>query len=492
MATQYSVLIGGSEVDFWESIDFENSLDLSVNRAQIQFPDSTDLLAAEGIGADVQIVRDGVTIWRGIGLNNQKIYGADDKKQYNLICASNKIYLQKEIFQKSGLFALTYGGNQNSNSSLATPPSTSATSIFQDILNSQTVSTLRAGQLGTSSIPHAALYITRQTALQVLSQLLAGTLWEARFNTDNTVDFLPKVGSQTSVYTFQSEENMMKTEVDYGIDKLVNQVFVCGAGSTTNQITNLTAKNQSSIDQFGAWSKVANLPNCSDQNLLQAYANALLNDLSSDIYTVKGQVADLSTGVPFQVGDTVTVNNPSFNLSDALFRVISEQRHYDSQQGEDVNVVLAQNYRMVDVNHFKLKRLEDILNSQLQSQQIFNNNFNQTPTSLPLQVTNTQSATVTVGHMQNYTAYVVVSVSGINAGFTPFATQTPGQAGVAVTASNAQDLTTLKNYTPGAFNSDDIYDHVFEITMTVNNVGGSNWSGQVNMGITLSQPTIPT
>ena len=382
---KYTVLIAGSEVDLWESIDFDSSLDLTVNKAVVTFPDSSDLLAAEGIGQDIQILRDGVAIWRGIGIKNQKIYDARGKKQYNLECLSNKVYLQNEIFSHAGNYVVEYGGS-NSATVLYTAPAMSlaaslggvgSSSIFNDIM--ATAPNLSLGIIGTTNIPHACLVIARQTSMQVLSQLIAGTLWEARFNADNTVDFGSNsngtVGSPTSVFTFQEGQNIQKIEVDDGIDKLVNHVVVCGKGSASGYQVSYEASNSSSITTYGTFTKIVNLPNCADTNLLQAYAQALLTDLSSTVTTATIQLADLSTGVPFRMGDYVTVNNSSFNLNGALFRVISEHRHLDSQQGEVVDVVLAQNYRMVDINHFKTKRLEAVLNTQLQAQQIFNNTY---------------------------------------------------------------------------------------------------------------------
>ncbi len=519
MATKYSVLIAGSEVDFWESIDFANSLDLSVNKAEVQFPDSTALLAAEGVAQDIQILRDGVGIWRGLGVSNQKIYDSKGKKQYNLNCLSNKIYLQKEIFQKSGNYITTYGGAQGSTNLITQPPLTSALSIFNDILASQTSPVgLSAGALGSVNIPHAALFITRQTAIQTLSQLIAASLWEARFNFNNTVDFGPNagtnypgtVGSPASVFDFQEDENLMKTEVDFGIDKLVNQVIICGAGSGTAQQANtasnginILAKNSASIAAYGAWSKIINLANCLDPTLLQAYANALLDDLSGQVYTVKSELADLSTGVPFRMGDYVSVDNASFDLNGALFRVVSEQRHYDSQQQEDVNVVLAQNYRMVNVAHFRLKRLEEILNSQLQNQQVFNNNFNQTPTQLSLSVIAPQVNGLT--SLPTIDTYAVISASGISAGCTlkVVLSQASGATWSSVNYAQVTDLVTLKVYSfgtglgiPGTYSlttTDDIYDHImkFEVQgdVIVGTTGGVFYmSGEIQ----LSSPTVPT
>lgn len=675
---KYTVKIAGSEVDLWESIDFDNSLDLKVNKAQIQFPDSSSLLASEGIGQDVQILRDGVPIWRGLGVSNQKIYDSKGKKQYNLNCLSNKIYLQNAIFTKppGGSPVVTYGGSIGLVTQPAQQPLTSAVSIFNDILASQggagastpsvgyimpfymypgsvwtdlinakkanpsvpmiaiinpdngpvesysgglnpdptyqsyvsqlhavgitvigyvatnyaqhngyTVSTanaegqiddyynwynvdgiffdemdyyndsgsvtyyqtlttyvhgkkanqitignpgtatlamyvangcadiitpyegsgnplpsgptinslttalggtaadwgifvyaqstaptqsyitslvgdiawiyctdavlpnpyntessyylttiqkpaaaggsstspgvLRAGALGTTNVPHADLIITRQTAIQTLSELISASLWEARVNPDNSVDFgsnaIGTVGSLTSVFTFQEEENLMQTEIDYGIDKLVNQVIICGNGSASvsppTQIS-VTAKNSSSITANGTWSKILTLSNVVDQNLLQAYANALLDDLNSPIYTVSVELVDSAPGVPFQMGDYVTVNEPSFNLNNAAFRVISEHRHYDSQQGEVANIILAQNYRMVNATHFRLKRLEDILNSQMQNQQVFNNSYNQSPTQNFGSV-NLPSNSTYIVNGQTVSVYGVVSSSGI-------------------------------------------------------------------------------
>ena len=770
---KYTVKVAGSEVDLYESIDFENSLDLQVNKAEIQFPDSSTLLASEGIGKDIQILRDGVLIWRGLGVSNSKIYNMNGRKQYNLNCLSNKIYLQNTTFTKpAGVPVVTYGGAIGKLTAPPQPPLTSATSIFNDILVSQggasaavpsigylvplyiypgsawtdlinqknanptvpiiaimnpgngpgpsidttyqsyvrqlqtagirvigyvatdwaalygttisianaegqiddyynwygvdgifldemdntntgsdattyyqvltnyvhgkpasgisaagagivignpgtttiaayigcvdvmtpyesgglpsvttvqtdtiglggtasqwgifayqqssapttnylttlqgsiawifstdacigstvppcnpydvepsyaattvtnlaqTVTTgsssssnvLVQGAVGTSNIPHAALIIIRQTAIQTLSQLISASLWEARVNPDNTVDFGSNsdgtVGRSTSVFTFQEGENLMKTEVDYGIDKLVNQVTICGNGtsavSASGQVS-VTAKNTSSIATNGTWSKILTLPNCVDQNLLQAYANALLDDLNSPIYTVNAQLADLSSGVPFTMGDTVTVNETSFGLNNALFRVISEHRHYDGQQGEVVNVVLAQNYRMVNVTHFKLKRLEDILNSQMQNQQVFNNSYNPASTSaaIGLVVNAPQISNGIPNSGGSLETYAVISVSGINAGVT--FSITPSEAsGAVLTQSYIIDTFNGKQYAIGPssptsgtqytlFTTDDIYDHI--IAFQVNASSGSTSTITVVGNISLTPPTIPT
>ncbi len=509
MARKYTLLIGGSEVDLWESIDFDNSLDLEVNKAAIQFPDSSDLLSAEGLGQDIIIQRDGVAIWRGLGVSNQKIYGLDGKKQYNLNCLSNKQYLQREIFQKNGSYVAPYGGAGSGSSPPSTPNQTLATSILQDIMNSQYSANLTQGKVGSVNIPHVALYITRQTALQVLSQLIAGSLWEARVNTDNTVDFLPLVGSQSSVYTFQSDENLMKTEVDYGIDKLINNVIVCGGGSQSGQIVNASVENVSSVNQFGRWSKIVSLSNCLDPNMLQAYANALLDDLNSYVYTVNGQLADLSTGVPFRPGDYVTVNNSSFNLNNALFRFVSEHRHYDASEAEDVQVVLAQNYRMVNIAHFRLKALEFLLNSQLQNQQVFNNNFNQSPTALAQSVypPNMSSPVGPGTHTQQYLhTYGVVSVSGINAGAVLKATPTISDTTYGqLYYLQAKDTYTNTVYSfpggsggvypsgvPQTLNiTDDIFDHVMDVYVEGVDVVTNTTVYLQNVSISLNNPTIP-
>ena len=422
MGGKYTVFVSGVELDLWLSVDLKNSLDLTVNQATIQFPDSSSLTASEGVGSDIQIKRDGVPIWNGLGVKYQKIYDSQGKKQYNLVCSSNKIYLKNVIFQLGGLggpTSFTLGGAQASTTLPGTPTSTLATSLFNNILG--LTPSLFNGTVGSTNVPHACLTVARQTCLAVLGQLIAGTLWEARFNADNTLDFGSNsngtVGSLTSVYTFQEGLNMQKTEVDYGIDKLVNYVIVCGAGSVGSQIT-ATASNSSSIAQFGTFSKIITLSNCSDPNLLQAYANALVTDLSNQVYTVNCELVDFSTGVTFKMGDYVTVNNPSFGLNNAQFRIISEQRHYDAQVGEDVNVILAQNYRMVDVAHYKRLQLEAVLNTQMQNQQVFNNSFQSTPSTPPNPIVAPNVTSAAAPNTAQADTYASLGISGVNNGTT--------------------------------------------------------------------------
>ncbi len=493
MAGKYTVLVAGSEVDLWESIDFDNSLDLSVNKAAIQFPDSSSLLAAEGIGKDIQIQRDGVGIWRGLGISNQKIYDSNGKKQYNLNCLSNKVYLQNTIYSiisnSQPIYVVNYGAVVSSTSAPATNPlSTKATDIFSSILSSQSGiinESLSAGLVGTTQIPHAVLQIARQNCLAVLGQLIAGTLWEARFNVDNSVDFGTNasstypgtVGSKTSVFTFQEGENLIKTEVDYGIDKLINQVIVCGKGSASGNQVTYTASNTSSILQYGTFAKIVTLSNCADPNLLNAYANALLADLVTPIYTASTQLADLSTGVPFRMGDYVTVNNASFNLNGALFRVISEHRRYDAQQGEVVDVVLAQNYRMVDVHHFKRKALEGVLNSQLQNQQTFNNTFDPAAVQLPNPpvIFAPNPPTVESSPDATVSTYAALTASGISNGST--VTGFSAQAGQ---SSGTQFPPVMNTIVPWYFNVDaDSADFTTLANAFSNTSGGANITSKI-------------
>jgi Prophage endopeptidase tail len=521
MTTQFKLLIAGSEVDNWLSIDYENTLDLQVNKATIQFPDSSTLLSAEGVGQDIQIQRDGVAEWRGLGVSNAKIYGADGKKQYNLNCLSNKIYLQREIFAKpAGTYVVVYGNAFTSYENSSSPALTDfpninptlATNIFADILGSQNSSILMAGTLGASSIPHACILSVRQNALTILDQLLAGTLWEARFNPDNTVDFEQRVGSSSSVFTFQEGMNLFQIEVDYGIDKLINNVIVCGGGSAVGNAGSIytdkqvvaTASNSSSISSNGRFSKIVNLPNIVDANLLQAYANALLNDLLNPVYTINGKVADLTKGVSFRVGDAVTVNNSSFGLNGTTFRVISIQRHYEAQQGEDVNVVLGPStYRMVDVKHFKLKALEYILNSQMQNNQAFNNTFDQTPAQgNPTVVYSPSGGYGPPGTAWNFCAVISNAVSGKFSGGTTTMKLTPQVTGtVTIVQVKIEDLTagttlysdtTNNQSTRTVTSTNDFSDHLIAYTLQISYPSGGSGTIGIEAELDLPTPTIPT
>ncbi len=106
---EYTVFIGGVQSVTWQSLDFTSSLDLTVGTATIQYPDSSTMLSSNGVGSDIQIKRDGVLIWRGLGVAYQKMYDANDAKVYNLICRDAKIYLSREAFSVSGSYYINYG-----------------------------------------------------------------------------------------------------------------------------------------------------------------------------------------------------------------------------------------------------------------------------------------------------------------------------------------------------------------------------------------------
>ena len=106
---KYKVLVGGTEIDDFVSLDFASSLDLNVQPATITFPDFETLNGISGIGKDIQIQRDNKIIWRGLGTSYQKMYDYTGAKQYNLICKDSKIYLGRELFSKNNDYYAVYG-----------------------------------------------------------------------------------------------------------------------------------------------------------------------------------------------------------------------------------------------------------------------------------------------------------------------------------------------------------------------------------------------
>ncbi|MCL4518437.1 MAG: hypothetical protein M1587_04495, partial [Thaumarchaeota archaeon] len=112
LAPDYSVYIGGKQALDFQSLEFESTLDLNVNSATIEFPDFDTLSALGPIGADIQIMRDGSLLWRGLGTGYQKMYDSTGSKQYNLLCKDTKIYLGRELFQKNGNYYQVYGEAQ--------------------------------------------------------------------------------------------------------------------------------------------------------------------------------------------------------------------------------------------------------------------------------------------------------------------------------------------------------------------------------------------
>jgi hypothetical protein len=504
LAASYRVLIAGSEVDGWESLDFQDTIDLALTNATITFPDSSTLLASQGVGQDIQIQRDKQNIWRGLGVAYSKIYGSDGRKQYNLNCQSNKVYLEREAFSKGGKYTVAYGGS-TSTATNPNPYSTFATDIVQDILNSQNTPVLTKGIFGSTNIPHIAFMVTRLKALAVLTEIVAASLWEARFNPDNTLDFQPQVGATSPIYAFDENRNILKGESDYGVDKLINNVIICGAGTATgtaggitdNQIV-ATAQNSSSITTNGRFSKIFNFPNVADANLLQAYANACVNDLSQPVYTYKSNVLILESGVPFKVGDTVIVRNPSFGLNGTNFRVASFQVHYDAKGWEDFNVVLAQNLRQVNITHFKVKALEQVLNNwQVNQQTIANSLQTSTSGTLPLNVSTTQSYSGNQATPVDADYFLSNAVTGIDNGLTATLkwqiTTTSGSPGYSnFYVKNSKTGTTYSTNVNGSpvTTTDDIFSVPIEFHVHAS-VASGGFSFNFYMEVDLPSPTIP-
>ncbi|MHB1907746.1 MAG: phage tail protein [Nitrososphaerales archaeon] len=413
-----TIKIGGVEIPNWESFQTDNTLDLNVNNATIVFPDyKTMLLALQnvpnvGIEQDVQILRDGVIKWRGYSIEATKyIAEGSTNRQYALQCSNNKVYLSREAFRypasgtgggkSPSYFNVIYGGAVASTSSITSQKSTLATSIIQDILNCQKSPVLSLSNNvgpnnGQTETPHVCLYLIRTYALQALAQLIDGSLWECRFNADNTVDFQTQVGSLSSVKTFNEGENILQLSSAKSVQQKINDVIVSGAGSAS-AITSLTGGGNAISDNGISfevdnspsggprYTKFVNLSNITDLNLLNAYANALAKDLQYSLETISADVIDALNGVNWHLGDVVTINSSTLGIS-GTYRVLEEKWNYDSSQGEQITLKLLPNIRMATIAHTKVRALEFILNSQTQNQQLFANSVTTSPQQNPTSI----------------------------------------------------------------------------------------------------------
>src|SRR5579875_244613 len=550
---EYTVYIAGEQSVTWQSLDFNSSLDLSVGNCTVQFPDSSTLLSSNGVGADIQIKRDGTLIWRGLGVGYQKGYDSSGAKVYNLICRDTKVYLSRELFEKGGLYYvnyaqttnlvntqinacssttnlvenpdslynafdnssivggylqlqknnpvgstiymagydlgsggtdLTYGYNQSTNwfrikgklsgtagcsfglvlidinghsrtyiwpltftqynvnatyletieidvnsytsqsgafdltkvryfcmlmQTPSTPgtqinlhanglwmevyqPNATALQVFDDILACQYSPTLVGGST-SGSTSHVLATMNNFKALAALQQLIQTIVFETRFNPDLTVDFLTQVGTDKSATVkFQTSLNSAKTEWDYSIENVVNDVVVAGSSTNLQQIS-VNSNNASSITANGRWSNIYNFPNVYDSTLLQSYANAVLTDMINPTDVYKATVWDNNSGVAYQVGDTVTVADNILG-DNAKYRIFSIHRHYDSQNGEQVEIVFVKNYRQLNVANWKVQQLQNILNAWAASVQNLQNNATVgTPPTVPA---NPQTGTASI------------------------------------------------------------------------------------------------
>lgn len=386
----------GTNLAGWISAQFTEDFDVSrPENAQITFPDFTSTQA--GLGGDVRIYRDQDVAWRGMGVSVSATFDAQNRRQYVLNCLSNKVYLDREAFSKvingAQKYSVTYGGGYTTSTNIyanGAVQASKATSIFYDIINAQTApQKLSIGQLGsndpTINVPHVAgLVAARVNCLTLLQQLIAGSVWETRFNPDNSVDYLPTVGTTTPNFIIDEGRNTENFEYDEDITKMCNYAIVCGGGTASgsgtsnvdNQILGVS-ENASSIAKYGAWTIVKNLPNVTDPNLLQAYANALVADLGEPVPTVKCRVVDFKRGVNFREGDTVQVNSPSFQLYGQNFRIIEIKRSYEAKSnGETIDLVLVQNLRQCNILQFELDEVDAQARQAAQSHKVSVNTLN--------------------------------------------------------------------------------------------------------------------
>ena len=380
--------------NLWESIQFTNTLDMNVDQATIAFPDAT--IAKSFVGQVCRIYRDGVAKWSGLAASVDFKFRYDRQSyDWTLTCISNKVYFQREIFQKDSNFIVQYGGvTYNSNTSGATPPapySSLVIGILGDIMQCQNTPVLTLGANSTSNEPHINILAQTFDCLKFLTQVLQGTRWEVRFNPDDTVDLLPEVGNAANNFLFQEGMNILTSDYSFDISAMINYVVALGAGNgkaagtsgiVSTQIQKV-AFNQSSINTYGRWSKVVSFPNVTDGNLLQLYADALLADLDQPVQTLTLEVVDITPGASYYVADTVIVNNPKIGLSNQQFRIVKEQRQYDYNNGEQITLTLAQNFHMFTITHFRVQTLENLLNNFGNYAQTTTNTFTENPVALP-------------------------------------------------------------------------------------------------------------
>jgi hypothetical protein len=504
----------------YESVTFTNSFDVSKpEQATFTFSDFASVVS--GLGQDITIYRGNYPIWRGLGTKTDAKLNKSSLKQYVLNCLSNKVYLDREPFSRvlgpNLTYDLLYGGGFQSSSNLfasGSIPSTFATDIFRDILNAQTPPRgLAPGAINSPSsapVPHVCgIQVTRIKILALLQQLIAGSLWEARFNPDNTVDFQPSpspgsgFGNSKPTFTITEGLNTERFEYSLDISKMCNLAIVCGGGTGISQIVR-TANNAASIKAMGGvWSTIKNLPNVTDPNLLQAYANALVNDLSYPIPTISADIVDYDPGVNFREGDAVIVNSPTFQFKNQIFRIIDITRTFDSSSYEKITVTLAQSVRQSNILQFLLDQV-DIQAHNFHSQHkllanslapgaqpaasfnILSGWYAVSPTDINGQggyvspaLTGTGSATV------HY--YMSLSVSGLfaswNAFFTVWSNSGVGTAsnlGINDLSDSSKpvlyvpgNITFGNPYSAGAWQTNDISDHVLDFFVTYTWTSGS-------------------
>jgi hypothetical protein len=240
----------------------------------------------------------------------------------------------------------------------------------------------------------------------------------------------------------------------------------------------------------GRWSKIYNFSNVADSNLLTAYANAVYNDLQGIIHEYSVDAIVMEKGVPFNMGDVVTVNNPELNIVDQNWRVVSENVRYDAQQHEDYKVGFSSVFRQVNAAHFKRMALEYILNSQWQNDQAFANGYN---SQASISTTPTKIYFPISSGSPNAFSYAVLGLSGLYNGSMSF--NLIGQASgtsaslkefVLYDYTNSTQLAATTSfgganpYTWTGTISTDILDHW--IYFEVEAQGGASPQGSVNSG----------
>jgi hypothetical protein len=546
-AGKNQIFIAGVELPNWESFKTENTLDLNINKATVVWPDlKTMSLALKSVGepvlADVQFKRDGVLFWRGYGYHRTRYVGnlgnpGDEFRKYQLVCVSNKSYLDREAFRKAGpnggassYYDVIYGGAIASGTSFTTY-STLASSVFNDVLACQKSPILTAGTVGPNNghttTPHVCLYLIRQKALAALAQLMNGSLWEVRFNPDNTVDFQNQVGNAASVRTFTEGDDMSISE-DYGCDNLINDVVVCGGGSAqpnpaAQGITDygIVAEDDTSGPSI-RFTQFFNLSNIFDQTLLQTYADCLATDLQYSMFSYPMNVIERKVGVNWHLGDYVSVVSPTLGYNPLLARIQSETRSFDSNGGEPISLTLMPAIHEATLANTRLRALEYLLNSQTQNQQSFANTNMPSASQYPLMapLPNTTSAGMAPsGGTANVTLYCSASVSGLAVGWqysiwlagTISSNITASLAGTDVTKSNFQFFSgagmsvgspsaPLRNTGSGSYDiTDDLVELVFSFTNndTVHSqacqiigVGNASFPNDIS-GFGVQQPTLP-
>jgi len=267
---------------------------------------------------------------------------------------------------------------------------------------------------------HVVTTMNNFSSLQAFQQMIQVSGLECRFNPDLSVDLQTQVGADlSSTISFETSLNSGQTEWDYSIENIINRAVAAGSGSNTpnnasGQVVE-TVDNSASQSANGRWAHIYSFPNVFDPTLLTAYANAVINSMTSPTDTYKATVWDNYAGVAFQIGDTVNIADQVLGDSNK-YRIYSIHRHYDSSNGEVVDLVLIRNFTQINVANWKVQSLQAIMNAWAQTATNLASNVS---TTAPASIANPQTGSYsdsqfnTIRYQQVDVAFQVQDMSGV-------------------------------------------------------------------------------